>query len=208
MQNATQQGTSFPKNLHLRGGQARERGSTRHRGATRAAGTSASAGGQAQPRAGARRAETARASGCASLGTAVPGPCCFATRATPVGPAGGGRRHNAAASDKAHGRGAVPRVLPDVPPRCPAAAWAHWSTRQAATTAWTLGQRSISGMAQRHMFLGIRRWRSWSKRPTYRERAGQSRPQAKACWCVSKRLRASPLQCVTGSPTPHTTGGC
>jgi hypothetical protein len=60
---------------------------------------------------------------------AFPGVGLFSKRAMYLCPAGLVRRHNTAASEKAHLRWALPIVGPDVPTRVPADAWAPVTSR-------------------------------------------------------------------------------
>ena len=130
-----------------------------------------------------RRAETARARGCARRVSAGPWPGGLAKRARGGGPAGCGRRHNPGAAAPAPWRGAGPLCWPAVPSRWPAAALAHVPRRQDETPAGTRAQRSLAGMASRRPRLrrGPRPGPVW-----HRARGG-------AAWggAVGKRARAS-----------------
>ena len=54
---------------------------------------------------------------------------CFSPLVRHCCPAGVSRRPKTAAAEKAHVRGAVPMVVPEVPERCPADALAHLTRR-------------------------------------------------------------------------------
>jgi hypothetical protein len=68
----------------------------------------------------------------------------FAKRPRDFWPVGWFRKHNTAASDKAHRRGAWPIFVPEVPKRVPADACAHVTRRPDEAKSCTRGKRSMA----------------------------------------------------------------
>ena len=87
--------------------------------------------------------ETVRARWWAKRRRAWPLSCFFSTLARDVCPGSCPRRNRVAASEKAHVRGAVPLLCPDVPQRVPPDAFAPWTRRPDEAPSWPRGKRSI-----------------------------------------------------------------